>query len=229
MALKVLIIEDDIGISRLIFDGLNIHGFEPSVVADGRAGMKIALAESFSVILLDIMLPSMNGVEVCQELRRNKITTPILMLTALDSIDDRVSGLDCGADDYLPKPFDFRELLARIQALLRREKVHKSRKFHIHDLEIDSQTHTVTRAGRPIDLSHREYELLEALASRQGRVLTREIIQNQIWGNEASYSNTVDAFIKLLRKKIDDGHEVKLIHTVRGFGYVLKTLDNGEI
>ena len=223
MSAKVLIIEDDIGISRLIYDGLSAQGFEPSVVADGAAGLQIALKDKFAVILLDVMLPSLDGFEICKELRKNRVNTPILMLTARDTIEDRVSGLDTGADDYLPKPFDFRELNARIQALLRREKVHKIRTIHIQDLVIDTQTHEVTRGGVPIDLSHREFELLEALASGQGRVFTREMIQQNIWHNEASYSNTVDAFIRLLRKKVDDGHETKLIQTVRGYGYVLKS------
>ena len=223
MSAKVLIIEDDIGISRLIYDGLSEQGFEPSVVADGAAGLQIALKDKFAVILLDVMLPSLDGFEICKELRKNRVNTPILMLTARDTIEDRVSGLDTGADDYLPKPFDFRELNARIQALLRREKVHKKRTIQIQDLVIDTQTHEVTRGGVPIELSHREFELLEALASGQGRVLTREIIQQNIWHNEARYSNTVDAFIRLLRKKIDDGHETKLIQTVRGYGYVLKS------
>jgi two-component system copper resistance phosphate regulon response regulator CusR len=144
------------------------------------------------------------------------------MLTARGTIDDKVRGLEMGADDYLPKPFDFSELLARVRALLRRDKVNRSRRIKIADLEIDTNTRRVTRAGVEIGLSHREYDLLEALATREGQVLTREVIQERIWMDEDSYSNTVDVYIGLLRKKIDAGHDVKLIQTVRGVGYSVR-------
>jgi two-component system copper resistance phosphate regulon response regulator CusR len=147
---------------------------------------------------------------------------PILMLTARDAVSDRVEGLETGADDYLPKPFDFTELLARVRALLRRNRVNKTKVIRIADLEIDTALFKVTRAGKEIALTRREFSLLEALAANEGRVLTRDVIQNHVWSNEESYSNTVDVHIGLLRKKIDANHPVKLIHTIHGLGYSLK-------
>jgi DNA-binding response OmpR family regulator len=167
------------------------------------------------------MLPKIDGWRICQMLREDGNDVPILMLTARGSIEDRVQGLELGADDYLPKPFAFPELLARVRALLRRDKKHKTRLIRVADLEIDTAQWRVTRAGVEIKLTHREYELLEALASREGQVLTRETIQERIWMDEESYSNTVDVHIGQLRKKIDTGHDVKLIQTIRGVGYAL--------
>jgi two-component system copper resistance phosphate regulon response regulator CusR len=168
------------------------------------------------------MLPGIDGWEVCRRLRDIRDTTPIMMLTARDSVRDRVHGLEIGADDYLPKPFDFAELIARVHALIRRDRVHRSRVIHIDDLVIDTGTRTVTRMGQQISLTNREYTLLEALASREGQVLTREAIMERVWMDEDSYSNTVDVYIGLLRKKIDSGHDVKLIQTAHGVGYVLR-------
>src|SRR5262249_4782842 len=159
---------------------------------------------------------------VCEELRARRCRTPILMLTARGAVAERVRGLELGADDYLPKPFDFTELLARVQALVRRDRVHKTRVIRIADLEIDTGLRRVMRAGQEIGLSPREYLLLEALASREGQPLTREMIQERVWMDEESYSNTVDVYIGLLRKKIDADHDVRLIQTVRGLGYVLR-------
>jgi len=147
------------------------------------------------------------------------------MLTARDAVEDRVRGLDLGADDYLPKPFDFTELMARVRALVRRDKIHRTRIIRVGDLEIDTAQRRVCRAGQTIGLSHREYELLESLAANEGRVLTREVIQARVWMAENSFSNTVDVYIKMLRKKIDAGHPIKMIQTVHGVGYTLRRPD----
>lgn len=226
--MRVLIVEDDVAIARVVKRGLEQAGFKADVAQDGVAGFEAVFKASYNIIVLDIMLPRMDGFRVCEELRKRKVRIPILMLTARGAVDDRVKGLDTGADDYLPKPFDFNELLARIRALLRRDKVHKSRIIQVADLEIDTAKHKVTRAGVEIGLSHREYDLLEALASREGYVLTREMIQERVWMDDESYSNTVDVYIGMLRKKIDAGHELKLIQTVRGVGYSLRVSDEGE-
>jgi two-component system copper resistance phosphate regulon response regulator CusR len=202
--------------------GLEQAGFSVDTASDGESGLELALDGVYSLIVLDLMLPKMDGWTVCEELRRNRVQTPILMLTARGAVEDRVRGLDIGADDYLPKPFDFSELLARIRALLRRDKVHRARVFKVADLEVDTAKRKVTRGGVEIGLSKREYELLEALAANEGQVLTRDIILDNVWGSDESYSNTVDVYIGLLRKKIDAGHEDRLIHTVRGFGYALR-------
>jgi two-component system copper resistance phosphate regulon response regulator CusR len=164
----------------------------------------------------------MDGWRVCQEVRARRNTVPILMLTARDAATDRVRGLEMGADDYLPKPFDFTELLARVRSLLRRDRIHKTRLIRIADLEIDTELRRVVRAGQIVSLTNREYTLLEALASREGQVITREMIQEQVWMDEESYSNTVDVHVRAVRKKIDAEHDLKLIQSVYGLGYVLK-------
>ncbi len=166
--------------------------------------------------------PVLDGWQVCETLRARRIHTPILMLTARDAMHDRVRGLEIGADDYLSKPFDFDELQARIRALLRRDKVYKARVLQIGELQMDTISRLVTVAGEEIPLTPREYALLEALAMNEGRVLSRDAIQYQIWNNEECTSNTVDVYIGMLRKKIDADRPVKLIHTVHGLGYMLK-------
>lgn len=223
--MRVLLIEDELGIARVLRRGLEEAGYEVDAAYDGAAGLAMAETNNYAVILLDLMLPKRDGWSVCEELRRQRSRVPILMLTARDTVPDRIRGLDTGADDYLSKPFDFQELLARIRALLRRDKVHKVRVIRVGDLEIDTAQHRVTRAGVDIGLSHREYELLEALAAHESQVLSREAIQERIWMNEESYSNTVDVYIRLLRKKIDAGNSVKLIQTVHGVGYTLRLPD----
>ncbi len=220
--MKILVIEDDGGISTMIRRGLEAERHQVEVARDGIKGLEMARAGEYQVIILDLMLPKMDGWQVCERLRSSRNQTPILMLTARDSIDDRVQGLDAGADDYLPKPFDFKELLARIRALTRRERIHRSRLIRIGDLEIDTVGRRVTRAGEEVRLSHREFELLEALASNEGRVLDRQTIQERVWLNEDVYSNMVDVYIGTLRKKIDAGHVDKLIRTVHGVGYSLQ-------
>ena len=179
----------------------------------------------YSLLLLDMMLPDIDGCEVCHRLRRARCAVPVLMLTARDAVADRVRGLEAGADDYLIKPFDFSELLARVRALLRRDKVHRARIVQVGDLVMDTTARRVTRAGRDIALSPREYALLETLAIAEGRVLTREMLQDTVWSDEEVYANTVDAYIGHVRRKMDQGFAVKLIRTVHGVGYCMEAPD----
>jgi DNA-binding response OmpR family regulator len=227
--MKILLIEDEPGIAAVIKQGLEEARYTVEAADNGTSGFELALEESYALIILDLMLPGMDGWQICQRLRARRNAVPILMLTARDAVDDRVRGLEMGADDYLPKPFAFRELKARVQALLRRDKIHKARTLRVDDLEIDTGVQRVTRAGEEILLTQREYLLLEALATREGQVLTRDMIQLGVWQDDDSYSNTVDVHIRALRKKIDVEHEVKLIHTVHGRGYMLKGPNSEEI
>jgi DNA-binding response OmpR family regulator len=220
--MRLLLVEDEPAIATVVKQGLEEAKFQVDVASDGARGLELGLNGNYAIIVLDLMLPKLDGIKVCESLRANKIRTPILMLTAKDSVKDRVKGLEIGADDYLPKPFDFDELLARIKAMLRRDKVNKSRVIRVADLEIDTGSHIVKRGGKEIALTRREYTLLEALAAREGQVLTRELIQERVWMDEESYSNTVDVYIGSLRKKIDAGTDAKLIHTVHGLGYTLR-------
>jgi|SRR5579871_1306264 len=228
MSMKILIIEDEQAIIKVIRRGLEQARYTVDAASEGNAGLQRALDEAADLIILDLMLPGIDGWRICEELRQRGRRMPILMLTARGAVPDRVRGLEIGADDYLPKPFDFAELLARVQALLRRDKMHRTRIIRIEDLQIDTALRRVSRAGKEIALSHREYTLLEALASREGQTLTREIVQERVWRDEESYSNTVDVYIGLLRKKIDSDHPVKLIYTVRGLGYCLRRPDSEE-
>lgn len=221
--MKLLIVEDDPEISAFVREGLDEAGYFTTVCRDGERALRLASNGSFSLILLDLMLPSMDGVTVCRKLRAGGVNTPVLMLTARDAVPDRVAGLESGADDYLVKPFEFEELLARVRALLRREHTRKQARVQIDDLVVDTNSRTVTRGGREISLTGREYSLLEALATHAGQILSRQSIMERVWLDDQSVSNTVDVFIKNLRRKIDDGAEKKLIHTVYGMGYVLRT------
>jgi two-component system copper resistance phosphate regulon response regulator CusR len=226
--MNILLIEDEPGIAAVIKQGLEEARYTVDVAHDGATGLDLALTGSYALLILDLMLPVIDGWQVCQRLRARRNTVPILMLTARDAVDDRVRGLEMGADDYLPKPFVFRELRARVQALVRRDRIHKGRVLRIADLEIDTGIQRVARAGQEILLTQREYMLLEALATREGQVLTRELIQQQVWRDDESYSNTVDVHISALRKKIDTDRDVKLIHTVHGRGYMVKGPNGGE-
>ncbi len=221
--MRALLVEDDAEIAHGIVSALGKQGIEVQVAADGERGLDLAITRSYAAIILDVMLPKRNGWSVCDAIRKAGFTTPILMLTARDSIEDRVKGLEGGADDYLAKPFDVRELMARLHALLRRDAVHRTGRLEIGDLVIDSRAHTVTRAGQSIKLTPREFSLLEALARNEGRTLTREVILESVWNNEESLDNTVNFHITSLRKKIDAPFEPKLIHTVHGIGYVLRS------
>jgi len=217
--MRILIIEDDEDIADLLRQGLERAGHRPVLAADGATGYELATEEPFALILLDWMLPDADGAALCQRLRSARVTTPILMLTARDALRDRVRGLDAGADDYLTKPFEFEELLARVRALLRRSRQHKARRIVIADLEIDTGLRRVTRATHEVRLTPREYELLEALAAHQGQTLTREVIQELVWSDPNSLSNTVDVHVAALRRKIDNGHLQKLIETIPRIGY----------
>lgn len=221
-AVKLLLIEDDEVIADLVRMGLEEARFSVEVARDGNSGLRRALEEEYALIILDLMLPGQDGWSICAALRARRRPVPILMLTARDAVEDRVRGLEAGADDYLPKPFDFIELRARVRALLRRDKVNRTRVIRIADLEIDTGSGTVRRAGQEIHLTPREYSLLEALAANEGRVLTRELIQERVWLDEESYPHTVNVHINALRRKIDAEHAVKLIHTVHGLGYTLR-------
>lgn len=220
--MRILVIEDEAEIADTVKQGLEEAHYWVDVAYTGSRGLNMALGGDYSLIILDLMLPEIDGWQICDAIRSRRRTIPILMLTARDTIPDRVRGLEIGADDYLLKPFDFDELLARVRALLRRDRIHKTRVIRVGDLEIDTALNKVTRAGKEIQLTRREYTLLEALASREGQILSRERILDQVWMEEDVYSNTVDVYIAKLRKKIDGEYPVKLIHTVHGLGYVLR-------
>jgi DNA-binding response OmpR family regulator len=229
VAMKILLIEDDAAIRDVVKRGLEEDKrYTVETAADGEVGLGRARREDFSLIILDLMLPRMDGWRICEELRARRINTPILMLTARADVSDRVRGLEMGADDYLPKPFDFDELLARVRALIRRDKQSKSRVMRVADLEIDTLAQRVTVGGVEVSMTPREFALIEALARNEGRVLSRDAIESLVWGDDDSFSNTVEVYISHLRKKIDSGRSTKLIHTVHGFGYVLKRPDAEE-
>lgn len=223
--MRILVIEDDEVIAERLHHALTKEGYAVDTVPDGERGLALAQLRPYSLILLDLMLPGRDGVSVCEALRRGRHNVPILMLTARGQVEDKVRGLDAGADDYLPKPFEFKELLARIRALLRRDKARKGALLVVDDLEIDPTAKVVRRAGHDLHLTPREFSLLEALARNQGRVLTRDVIIEQIWADDRSLSNTVNFHVTSLRKKIDEGREKSLIETVHGFGYRLRGLD----
>jgi two-component system copper resistance phosphate regulon response regulator CusR len=219
--MRILVVEDDVVIATTIRRSLERERFVVQLAADGLSGVRLAKEGHYGAIILDVMLPGQDGWAVCAALRARRNQTPVLMLTARDSIQDRVRSLETGADDYLAKPFDTRELVARVRALLRRGQMHKSSVIRIADLEIDTYRARVVRAGREVQLTPREYELLEALAANEGKVFTREMIQEQVWMDDAC-GNSLSVHVANLRKKIDSGHPVKLIQTVHGFGYTLR-------
>lgn len=220
--MRVLLVEDDIVIAEQIARTLERERYKVDVIRDGVEAEARGLDTGYNLIILDVMLPRKDGWTICSNLRRAKITTPILMLTARDSIEDRIKGLEGGADDYLPKPFDTRELMARMKALQRRDQIHRTGVIEIADLEIDTGARSVSRSGQLIKLTRREYDLLEALARNEGRTLTREAILERVWNNEESQLNTVNFHVASLRKKVDADFEPKLIQTVHGIGYVLR-------
>lgn len=219
----VLIVEDDSRMAALLEKGLAEEGHSVVTALDGREGLAAARSQSFDAIVLDIMLPGIDGCEVTRRLRAARVRTPVLMLTARDATPDIVAGLDAGADDYLTKPFSFAEFLARLRAVSRRGPVAQPVRLQLADLVLDPATHEVARAGRTIALTRTEYRLLEFLMRRTNTVVSRDAIIAAVWGFEGTVeNNTLDAFIKLLRGKIDNGHARKLLHTVRGFGYSLR-------
>lgn len=220
--MRILVIEDEPDMAQVIARGFEQERFLVDTAPDGAVGLEMARCGEYGLVILDLMLPRIDGWRVCEELRIGRNRVPILMLSARGAVEDRVRGLDLGADDYLAKPFEFQELLARARALLRRDKIHRARVIRVADLEIDTAARCVKRAGVEVQLSCREYDLLAALAAHEGQVLTREVIQERVWMDDESYSNTVDVRVGLLRKKIDQGHATRLIHTVRGVGYSLR-------
>jgi len=220
--MRILIIEDDPRMGQIFKDALEKKAYRTTIATSGTEGLEIALSHEFELIILDVMLPGMNGYDVARTLRSRSIATPILMLTALDTTTDVVRGLDCGVDDYLTKPFAFAELFARLRALSRRQIRTPSLQYQIEDLKLDPVTHHASRSGTPIRLTRTEYLLLEFMMRNPNTVLRRDAIINAVWGYERTVeNNTLDAFMKQLRSKVDDDFEKKLIHTVRGFGYRL--------
>jgi heavy metal response regulator len=217
------LVEDDEHIVDFLKRGLKEEGYVVDIAYNGEDGLYLAENEGFDLIILDILLPKLDGFELCRRLRAKGNLTPILMLTAKDEIEDRVHGLDIGADDYLVKPFAFEELLARIRALLRRQKSIESSVLKIGDLTLNLLTREVKRGGKSIELTTREFELLKFLMYHPGQVLTRTQIAEHVWSYDFDYfSNIVDVYIRYLREKIDDPFEHKLIHTVRGAGYKIQ-------
>lgn len=226
---KILLIEDEANVVNLLKRGLEEDGYDISVAMDGKSGYEMAGRHNFDVLVIDIMLPGMNGLEICRNLREQNITTPILMLTALGSTENIVTGLDSGADDYLVKPFNFAELQARLRTLLRRKQNNNGSEpannniLSIADLQLNPDTKTVSRAGKEVILTATEFRLTEYLLRNKNRVLSRMDILEYVWGVDFNMNtNVVDVYINYLRKKIDKDFEPKLIHTVVGMGYVLK-------
>lgn len=219
--MRVLLIEDDKKLSAAIAKNLKAEGIIVDCAFDGLTGEEYASVDEHDVILLDILLPRQNGWTTCGNLRKAGVLTPILMLTALDQVEDKIRGLDGGADDYLAKPFHIGELLARIRLLARRRTTVRSATVERHGLVLDTAAHTVARDGTPISLTAKEFALLELFVMHPGALITRQMIIDHLWDmNFEPRSNVVEAFVRLLRKKIDRGYSVKLIHTIRGAGYV---------
>jgi DNA-binding response OmpR family regulator len=226
--MNILLIEDEINVSAFIKKGLEEESFHVDVAFDGYTGKNLALQEPYDLILLDLILPNINGLEVCRILREEKIETPILMLTALGSTDNIVTGLKTGADDYLIKPFKFKELLARINALIRRNQNRVINPvFKFTDLELNDSTKEVKRNGQAIKLTAREFALLQYFINNMGIVKSRVQIMESVWGNSYdNNSNVVDVYVNYLRNKIDKDFSPKLIHTVTGMGYIFKEVEN---
>jgi heavy metal response regulator len=221
--MRILLIEDETKIANFIERGLKEQKFAVDVAHDGEEGLYLADINTYDLIILDLMLPKIDGLEICKEIRHKKISIPILILTARSHVDDRVRGLDVGADDYLAKPFAFAELLARIRALLRRGTAQHHKILKIADLELNLLSLEVKRANKIIPLTAKEYALLEYFMRNTNQVLTRTMISEHVWNEDFhSMTNVIDVHVRYLRKKIDEGHEPKLIHTIRGIGYVLK-------
>ncbi len=219
---RILVIEDDPAILKVLQRGLAYEGYLVDIATDGRAGLSLARDRHADLVILDWMLPGMDGLEVCRRLRTGG-SVPILMLTAKDTIQDRVQGLDAGADDYLVKPFNLDELLARTRALLRRTQTERSQVYKFADLTMDSSSRQVTRGSRLVQLTAKEYELLELFLRHPRQVLTREIIFDRVWGYDfGGESNVLEVYVRYLRQKLESSGESRLIHTVRGVGYVLR-------
>ena len=221
--MRILVVEDEKKVASFLKKGLEEEYYAVDTAFDGEEGLALAQINEYDLIILDIMLPKVDGMEVLRRIRGNGSSVPILMLTAKDSIEDIISGLDSGSDDYLTKPFSFAELLARVRALLRRKMKEKTDILRVGDLSLSTSTHQVKRGGRKIELTAKEYALLEYFMRNPNRILTRTLITEHVWDYHFDPStNVVDVYVNYLRKKIDQGFEKKLIHTIRGSGYVMK-------
>lgn len=220
--MRILLIEDNRRLNQSLKMSLIDDGYAIDSAYDGEEGQELAEMTPYDAIILDIMLPKKDGLQVCKELRSQRINTPIIMLTAKDTVEDRVSGLDSGADDYLIKPFAFQELRARLRALLRREASDKTGTISIADLVLDPAAHTVERSGQSIDLTAKEFALLEYFMRNPNRLITRQMAETHIWSYDFDgTSNVVDVYVRRLRRKVDDPYNVKLLETLRGAGYRL--------
>lgn len=222
--MRLLLVEDDRSVARFTKKGLEAERYSVEVATDGKQGMEKGLSESYDLIILDLILPIYSGIEICRTLREQGIKTPILILTAKDTLQDKLTGFETGADDYLVKPFAFEELLARIRALLRRPaELEFGSILEVGDLVLDKNSFGVTRAGKPIELTAREFAFLEYLMRHPNRVMSRTLIRKEVWdADDDPSSNVVEVYIRRLRHKIDVGFEQQLIHTVRSAGYMLK-------
>jgi len=220
--MHLLVIEDEAKLGDYLRKGLTESGFNVDLARDGLQGLALAQTGNYDALVLDIMLPGMDGFRVLRELRKSS-PVPVLMLTARDDVEDRVRGLEGGADDYLSKPFAFTELLARVRALLRRGPLQESTRYTLADLQLDLTTRRATRGGRRLELTAKEFALLSLMLRRQGQVLSRAVLADQVWGmNFDSETNVVEVAVRRLRSKIDDPFDEKLLHTVRGMGYVME-------
>lgn len=221
--MRLLLVEDQPKVASFIQRGLEEEHYAVDLASKGNDALDLVSANAYDLIILDLMLPDISGFEVCRELRLQGLTVPVLMLTARDALDDKVAGLDAGADDYLTKPFAFPEFLARVRALLRRREDVKTSRLQIADLVLDTATHEVTRGGTLIDLASKEYAVLEYLMRHAERVVTRTMMLEAVWGYDFDPgSNVVDVYIRYLRRKLDDPYPLKLLETIRGTGYRLR-------
>ena len=222
--MRILVVEDEAKVARALRDGLSAEGYEVDVASTGEEGFFMVSRTAFDVVVLDLMLPRRDGIEVLATLRARGLQTPVLILTAKDTVDDRVHGLDSGADDYLVKPFAFAELLARIRALLRRERPEVATRLQHGDLEMDVVTRRVRRAGQGVELTAKEFEILEYLLRHRGRVVSREMLARDVWhviARATPLDNVIDVTMARLRRKVDDRFEPKLLQTIRGVGFML--------
>ncbi len=223
--MRIIVVEDETKVAKALQDGLAAEGYEVTIAHSGEDGFFLIGAENFDLVILDLLLPGRSGLEVLGAMRKRGLRTPVLILTAKDAIEDRVAGLDTGADDYLVKPFAFPELSARVRALLRRGKMDSLLRFQVEDLEVDVASRVATRAGHPLELTAREFDLLEYLARHKGQVVSREMLAKDVWQETARHTpldNVIDVHIARLRRKVDDPFPRKLVHTVRGVGFVLR-------
>jgi two-component system copper resistance phosphate regulon response regulator CusR len=227
---QILVVEDEVKLARALQEGLEADGYSVQAAHTGEDGFYLLRSGSFDLVILDVMLPGISGIEVLAALRRKSVSIPVLLLTARDGVEDRVHGLDSGADDYLVKPFAFPELLARVRMLLRRGKQDTSARLQIADLEMDVVARSARRGGKPVELTAREFDILEYLLKNQGRVVSREMLARDVWkeiSRQTPLDNVIDVHIARLRHKVDEAFENRLVHTVRGVGFILKEQSGG--